>query len=455
MRSDPRLRTAARDPGKVAALLLGLLVVGAGSWAGCGKAEETPIVSFFTMEYTARTATDWKELEKRFNESHDDVQLSITVADWGSAKVKLENLVKDGEQPDLATLPADWFLKYYADGHLAPLDNLTSKDFLSRFHPAALRTGTVAGRRYALPFGLDVRFLYVNRKMLSATTGATESPPAPTTWDELAQAARAMQALSDDVREAAGLPAQSYGMGLPLTPKEAPNTFAYFLWTAGGRFFDDEGNVAFDSPEGRQALTFIAELVSTGDATNPDPLTFGRETLEALFRTEKLGLLITGHWLRATILEERSRVRFSQEPLPVRSTRVVPVACDYLVLFAKSEQRKEAWQFVDFLYQPENRRTESGWIFLDPQQGKSRIPELAALLEAMPDQVFWKEIRAALELARFMPLEAAWPEVSEVLAKEIVAACTGEKSPEEALADAAQTAQELIDNRRKGPDASS
>ena len=431
-------------------LVVTVLSLGVGLLSGCGEGEEVPTVNFVTMEYTARTATDWKELEKRFNETHKDVQVAVTVVEWGKARLKLRSLMKEKEEekrPDLATLPASWLLEYYQQGQLARLDDRADEDFLVRFHPSALRTGTVEGHRYGLPFGLSVRFLYVGSKLLSASAVSEEEGPplAPTTWEELARVARAIQAIPDDVREQNRLPALGYGFGAPLSPEEAPLTFAYFLWTAGGRFLDDSGNVAFDSPEGRQALEFLVELVSSADATNPDPVSYDLDTLEALFRTEKLGMLITGHWLRGALLEPGVRVSFGFRPLPRKAQDATLASCDYVVMFAASPRQQEAWQFVDFIYRPENRED-----FFDPQAGKSVIPELSASLEAMGAKKFWEDFRSSLEVARFMPLEPDWPEIANLLAEEIAAACAGEKSPAKALTDAAEAAQDLIDARRAG-----
>lgn len=442
-------------------VVLGALVLlGVTLAAGCGsKGAAAPTVSFLTMEYTARTATEWKELEKQFNESHNQFQVAVTVVDWGSAHLKLRNLLKEGTPPDVATLPAAWLLECYRDGKLSPLDSMANDAFLGRFHPPALKTGVVAGHRYGLPFGLSVRFLYVNSKMLSACglVGADGAPLVPGTWDELGRAAQAMQATPDDVRERSGLPAQGYGLGMPLSPEEAPLTFAYFLWTAGGRFFDEKGDVAFNSPEGREALTFVVDLVTSGKATEPDPLTYDLETLEALFATEKLGMLVSGQWLRGVLVEQGGRLPFSFQSLPTKVKPAALASADYVVLFTQSqaspeervEQAKRAWEWVDFIYQPETRKK-----FFDPktvkdaQEGKCLIPELAASLAAMPAQKLWEEVRSSLDIAQFMPLEPAWPEVSTTLATELRAACAKQKSPEQALADAAKAAQKQVEALR-------
>jgi multiple sugar transport system substrate-binding protein len=452
-----------------AAALLSVVVA-----VGCGtKAAGPPTVSFLTMEYTARSGTDWKELEKRFNESHDAFQVAVTVVDWGGAHLRLANLLKENKPPDVATVPAGWLLEWYRQEKLSSLDDVGRptdpvgrEAFLGRFDPAALRTGVVAGHRYGLPFGLSVRFLYINSKMLTACglVGADGSPLVPGTWDELARMARVMQAAPDDVRERSGLPAQGYGFGLPASPEEAPLTFACFLWTAGGRFFDEKGDVAFNSPEGREALTFLVDLATSGNACEPDPLTYDLDTLEALFRTEKLGMLISGQWLRGVIVEQGGRQQFSFSPLPTKTKPATLASADYVVLFTQSqkspeervEQAKRAWEFVDFIYQPESRKS-----FFDPievkdaREGKCLIPELAASLAAMPAQKLWEQVRSSLEVAQFMPLEPAWPEVSALLAAELRAAFAKQKSPDQALADAAKAAQERIDALRTTPTSAS
>jgi multiple sugar transport system substrate-binding protein len=327
------------------------------------------------------------------------------------------------------------------------------------FRSTAVKTGVVAGHRYGLPFGLSVRFLYVNSKVLSACglVGADGSPLVPGTWDELAQVARSMQATPDDARQRSGLPAQGYGLGLPFSMEEAPLTFACFLWTAGGRFFDEKGDVAFNSPEGREALSFLVDLVAGGNATEPDALTYDLDTLEALFRTEKLGMLISGQWLRGVLVEQGGRLQFGFRELPTKTKPATLASADYVVLFTQSQkspeervaQAQRAWEFVDFIYRPESRKS-----FFDPVQvkdareGKCLIPELAASLAAMPAQKLWEEVQSSLEVAQFMPLEPAWPEVSSALAAELRAACARQKSPEQALADAAKAAQQQVETLR-------
>jgi multiple sugar transport system substrate-binding protein len=435
--------------------LLSVIVV-----VGCGtKAAGPPTVSFLTMEYTARSATDWKELEKLFNDSHDKFQVAVTVVDWGSAHLKLANLLKDGKPPDVATVPAGWLLEWYRQGTLSPLDGVADEAFLKRFHPTAVTTGVVAGHRYGLPFGLSVRFLYINSRMLLACglTGADGAALVPGNWDQLAQVAQAVQATPDDVREKNGLPAQAYGLGVPMSLAEAPLTFAYFLWTAGGRFFDDKGDVAFNSPEGREALTFLVTLVTSGKATEPDPLTYDLDILEALFRTEKLGMLISGQWLRGVLVEQGGRLQFGFRQLPTKAKPATLASADYVVLFTQSQkaaderaaQEERAWQFVDFIYQPETRKKFfDAKTVKDAQEGKCLIPELSASLKAMPAQKLWEEVGSSLEVAQFMPLEPAWPEVSSALATELRAAVTKQKSPEQALADAAKAAQQQVEALR-------
>jgi len=436
-----------RVPLPVSAVLL-ILALGVGMLAGCGEAKELPTVKFVTMEYTARTSTDWKDLEKRFNQKHDEFKVSVETVAWGDARTKLEKDLQDQETaPDLATLPASWVLEFHAQGLLQPLDGLADDTFLSRFHPATLNTGKVDGRRYGLPYGLSVRFLYANRKAKEALTEGNEGLPLAT-WDELAEAARTTQALTDQQREANGLPAQFYGWGVPLSPDEAPTTFAYFLWTAGGRFFDDAGNVAFNSEQGKRALAFLAGVVSSGQATQPNPTTYNLNKVEALFRTEKLGLLITGHWLRPALITQRVRADMLPLPGPPGGQSTTMASCDYLVMFVppqgKEQDRQQVWEFVKFVYSPESRK-----VFLD-RNAESMIPELSALLEDMPDRPVWTKVRAALGTAHFLPLNPDWPAVSNALAKEIIAACAGEKAPDTALADAAKAAQEAIDKRRAG-----
>jgi multiple sugar transport system substrate-binding protein len=119
------------------------------------------------------------------------------------------------------------------------------------FDPTMLKLGVVDGKQVAIPFTAGAITLVGNRNVLNAA-GIT-SPPK--TIEEFTAALRKIKAQNKDV-----IPFGFSTKGTAMIQVEATLIF----WAHGARFIDEKGNVVVDSPEARNALKYLVDLVNEG-----------------------------------------------------------------------------------------------------------------------------------------------------------------------------------------------
>ena len=146
--------------------------------------------------------------------------------------------------------------------------------------------------------------MYYN-KALFEQAGIAE-PPA--TWDELKEAAAKIKALGDDI----------YGFGIQGKEIETDAYWYYAFWTHGGELLVDGKS---DRERGRRAG---GEPVQVDDRRGPDPARrdrYNRENMQDLFKQGRLGILLTGPWLRGQLKEEAPDIEYGIAPIPEGTTR--------------------------------------------------------------------------------------------------------------------------------------
>lgn len=144
--------------------------------------------------------------------------------------------------------------QYFGAGWLEPLDTYLGKpaDVMKPYLPVYAASNVVDGKIAAMPAFADAMFMYY-RKDLLAKHGVAE----PKTWDELAAAAKKIQA-------AEGNP-NLQGLSIQGAPIEgAVCTFLLPYWGQGKEFNDAQGRMTLDKPAAVKGLTQWLNMVDQG-----------------------------------------------------------------------------------------------------------------------------------------------------------------------------------------------
>ena len=147
--------------------------------------------------------------------------------------------------------------QYFGAGWLEPLDAYLgpAATVLKPYLPAYATSNVIKGKLAAMPAWADAMFIYYRRDLLEKN-GVTE----PKTWDELAAAAKQIQA----AEKSAGQPALQ-GLSIQGAPIEgAVCTFLLPYWSQGKAFNDANGKLTLDRAAAARGLQQWLTMVDQG-----------------------------------------------------------------------------------------------------------------------------------------------------------------------------------------------
>ena len=421
LRTTKRLWTAALAVGT-----LGALSACAGG-AGAGDSTPTPedgaasgSVTMWTYPVIADEAAHkafWDEQIAAFQEENPDVDVNVEIYPWAGRDETLATAIAGNKGPDVVYLIPDQIPKYSKS--LAAVDNYVT-DQVGDLRENAAKAVTVDGAMLGSPLVMNTKPLVCNAAVFDAIG---ESGNYPETWDDL-------MALAPKLKDA-GYDATNYWGSVDATLNES---FYPLLWQAGGSVFSEDGSsVAFDSPEGVEALQFAVDLAE-GGFIEKDLLT----TIPAFEQTNTAKGKIACTWQQgpgdvAGFWGEENVVVLP--PLTEAET-VAFGTVGSLSLLKTSKSLDAAGKWAAFATSPEvtaEYAKSAGWF--SPYESESGLYGDDPVQSALEDSLQYTTAGEVNEKSR---------EVMGVLAPEIQAALIGEKTPEQALKDAAAAADPLL-----------
>jgi multiple sugar transport system substrate-binding protein len=263
--------------------------------AGCSATapeSDGPVELTLWTGFTGGDRAAYEDLIAAFNETHDDIQVTMEVQPWDTIAQKLPSAWATGQGPDLATPSFDpnVVAKYLDTNSLLKLDDVGDTSLLA---PSAIDAFTVDDTLYAVPANVATLQLYYNKSLFAAA--GIEQPPA-TVEEFKADAA----ALSGD-----GV------VGLSLADHETIQMWPILQWLEGGDIVDADGCSVLDDPKNVAGLQSWVDLVTAGAA--PVGLT-GAES-DSLFSAGKAAMQLNGPWAAAGYTE--AGIDFGVVPVPV------------------------------------------------------------------------------------------------------------------------------------------
>ncbi len=147
--------------------------------------------------------------------------------------------------------------QYAASGWAEPLNQFFESEaammaYLEDFLPGPIEANLIDGTLYALPAFTDAQFLYYRADLLEQYGFEP-----PTTWDELK-----MQALT--IQEQEGDPNLQGFNYQGFAGEGTICTFLQALWSAGGNWIDESGEITLQTDEARRVMEWYADTMHSG-----------------------------------------------------------------------------------------------------------------------------------------------------------------------------------------------
>jgi multiple sugar transport system substrate-binding protein len=328
---------------------------------------------------------------------------------------------------DVVLLDCIWPAEFASAGFIADVTDRIPEDVRADIWPGALESATYQGKLYGMPWLNDVLYLYYNKKMLAEA--GYDAPPK--TWEELNE--MGMAAKEKGLVEYPFI--ESFQQGEVLTI-----AYAYYLYAFGGQFANEDNTPAFNSPEGLAALQYMVDGMNNG-RYNPASL---ESTYEEVRRTFSQGAsLFSVNWAYQLNLAndpEESQIA-GDAIVTIMPGQVEPSATINggmaLSVMSDSKHPEEAWEYIQYLSSKDVQKRYAQnalpiWISLfDDPELQEMQPEVAK------EQNFIEVSKEQYKYLHNRPLVPFYSEVSEIISREVQAALSGQKTPQEAL-DAAE-----------------
>lgn len=367
------------------------------------------------------------ELIDEFTKKYPDVTVSVDHTEYTKLNEKITTSLAGGRPYDVMLMGVGWVPPFAEKGVLADLG--TDAEQLSKsYHERVVAPGVWEGKTYALPVMLDTRIgLY--RKDIFAEAGLTK-PPA--TFDEMREYARTLTK-----REPSGNLTRA---GLDILSMDPRQVFEVLMWANGGDLFTEDGKVAFNSPEGVEALQFMTDVIRTDRSedlgfSQPSPST-GFPLLQGR------AAMMVGHQNLWTEMERTAPELIAQDKVGTfLITNTEPAMFQggtLATVSARSQHSSAAIAFAKFLATPS--------VSLRAAEQRGNVP--AAKESTSSDYVQRnKFVRFAMDNIDAAHSEGgipAWLEIRDDFKPAIEAAMLGQKTPKQALDDLATQADQAI-----------
>jgi ABC-type glycerol-3-phosphate transport system substrate-binding protein len=327
--------------------LSALAVLVAAAAAGPAKAETT--LRYWTfLEPTAAgpRSEAQRQMIKGFEDANPGVKVSIEVVHWSKIVPMLITAVGAGNAPDVALIHSSRMTMAIDAGSVIPLDKyaagLTDKDkadFLLPYDQFLEK-----GQLYSLPIEHRVESILMYRQDLIEKAGFKEPPK---TWEQLV-----------DVGKKIAMP-ERWAFVWPLSRKDSAanvKILQSLYWSKGGRFFDDNGRAAVNSPVGIEIAEKFKAL-ATQDKIMPTTA-IGVEEGRTMMKSGATAMYVDGTQVFTSIAAGAGIGRnLASAPLPrLDAQSAAPlaiVAGQTLAVSSNSKHPDVAWKFVSHMVSPE------------------------------------------------------------------------------------------------------
>lgn len=411
--------------------LLGLML----SWAigSCSPSPESgqsaagaPEVEFWTMQLQPEFTDYFNQLIASFESENPDVKVRWVDVPWADMQSKILTAVSAKTAPDVVNLNPDFAAQLAGRGAWLPLDDKIPADVRQQYLPKIWDASVLDGETFGIPWYLTTSLAIVNADLMQQ---AGVSQP-PTTYAELAEVAR-------QVRERTG----KYAFFVTFVPEDSAEVMQSFV-QMGATLLDDQGNAAFNTPEGKAVFQYWTDLYKAG-LLPQEVLTQGHRRAIELYQAGETALLSSGVQFLKSIETNAPAVAAATQVAPqiTGNTDKKSVAVMNLVIPRDSDQPDAALKFALYLTNSANQLAFAKAASVLPSTQESlQDSHFTSIAADAPSIDQARKVSAAqLQDAEvLLPQIADVKELQKILYDNLQAAMLDEKSIDQAIADAEQ-----------------
>ena len=355
-----------------------------------------------------------------------DVKIDLQKVGDDDYYTKLLLALDSGTGPDVFHVGGSSIGELADASYIEPLDSYVGQWADWSQYPDSVRSGvTYKSSVWAIPYGLDMRWLYYRKDDLQKAGLPADWQPANV--QGILDAATAVK----NANEANVLPYALYA-GPAGSSGTADHAFVPLLWAYGGELQDSSGKWIGDSPATKKVMAYYQKayngLSPKEILTSTKPWTAMREKLG----NGQLALLFEGGWVyggwasanKAATEQNVGYVLHPTESGGPSFTIGGPGTCWYIS--SKSANKQGAWEFIKAM----NTAEIVGKLNAEDPHPVARKD--AADVAEFKASKYNVDATAALEKAKFVPPDPGYSKVIEAIQKATARVAAGELGPDDA-----------------------
>jgi multiple sugar transport system substrate-binding protein len=427
----PALAAAARPSGASAA---------PGTTVAPARAPHADTVELKLNGRTGSEQQIWEGFIAQFTEQNPNIKITgqYFTPDNQEYFQKVAVLIAGGTQGDLVWMSSiEGYYDYASRGTWLAVDDYAAKDAIdnSQWYPAASSMLTVGDASYALPLWShpSIVGLYYNKDLFDQNGIAV--PDGTWTTDTLASTAAQLTKRTGDTADLLGYaPAVGYFNGL-----------CQVIPSFGGEPISADGKtMTFTEDKPKAAIQWLADLFATAKVTPTAGATYDSGNGD-LMSSQKLAMMANGYWGR---WGAKSTWNFNWSVAPMANGPAgndgAMLQTDSVTISKSSKHPDEAWLFQKFT------STKDAGMFLWQQNylpgSRPDVWEDPTLMADPTHAVYANLMKTASPLYR--PANFRFREFEIAINQALTNAWLGQKSVDDAIADATEAGQAILD---KGP----
>lgn len=394
--------------------------------------EEGAEITFWTF-FLSPTFDDYiKSTIARFNEAYPGVTVK-----WedrqGTLQEEYRNSLAAGNAPDVVNIPTDWVQEFAQKDQLLNMSEALPEAVQNQYYPDLFTQVDVGGFSYQVPWYQAVDAFLVNTDVISAAGYTIDQ--LPKTFDEQKQ-------FCLDFKEKSGIPC-----GLRMQTGNLLRTMAY---EGNVQVMNDDGTAfTFDSPEAVQWLQDYVDLINA-EAIHRDIILLNdaddRIGLER-FTAAQMPYYVTGPQL-IRLVRESNPGRYgylAMVPRALGRSGALPPVSMSIVVTKNSQYPKAAAALATFFSNPQSMLEFSKIVSIFPSTPESyKDPFFTQKPVAIEDQIRPIAESIISSQKNILPEIPNLAEVNDIVRQAIEAALFGGTDPAQALTDAVEQANALL-----------
>jgi multiple sugar transport system substrate-binding protein len=373
-------------------------------------------------------------LTKMFKKFTDEtgIKLKVLAVDYNSLYNKITTAaLSNSSDIDVVEMDTIWAGQFLSGNLVEDLTNVVPADVQSGFTQSSLNSVKFNNKLAAMPYFSSTKHFYWNKKLLK--DAGYDAPPK--TWTEFREMSKKLTKSGQ------------YASGWSWKQAEGLNCdFVGMVYSFGGSFFKEDGTLNVNSEGAVKALQYMTDLIRTDKTVDPASLQWTEDDVKNAFFAGKIAMMSNWEGMYPDLNDSTKSKVVDQTDvglLPGEGNVVsaTVTGSEGLAVMKSSKHKLASLAFLKWM---------ASKSFQEPNfTERGTYPVLTSLYEDSAVKAADKtqtidKILAQFQYGQNRPNGPGYVEWADILSSEVFKALAGNKSPKQALDDAAQKIDEAV-----------